>query len=49
MKRAFVLNLVAQNDIRQAVEAVRSAKNIRTSLAASKKLYQIIVDHGSTL
>jgi hypothetical protein len=49
IKRAFVLNLMAQDDIRSAIAEGREATDLKASLAASRKLYQVILDHSSQL
>ena len=49
MKLAFVLYLLAQGDIRDALTEGQQAQTMAASLAATQKLYQVIVDHGSRL
>ena len=49
MRQAFVLNLLAQGDIREALTEGQQAQTMAASLAATQKLYQVIVDHGSRL
>jgi hypothetical protein len=44
-----VLNLMAQDDIRSAIAEGREATDLKASLAASRKLYQVILDHSSQL
>ena len=49
MKQAFVLNLLAQEDIQKAIAEGHQATSLKDSLGASRKLYQIILDQSSRL
>jgi len=49
LKQAFVLNVAAQADIREAIQQGSSAKTLEDSLATSRRLYSVIADWGERL
>ncbi len=49
LKKAFVINLLAQDEIRNAIAKGQSAKSMHESLDATKQLYQVIIQHGEKL
>ena len=49
LKQAFVLNVAAQADIREAIQHGSSAKTLEDSLATSRRLYSVIADWGERL
>jgi len=49
MKNAFVISLLAQEDIRTAIAQGQSATCLADSLDASAQLYQAVIDHAERL
>ena len=49
LPHAFVLNIAAQADIREAIQQGTEAKSLGDSLATSRRLYTVLADWGERL